>query len=39
MPERNCECGALMNRQGQDIPFETFLGFNADKTPAIQKWY
>ncbi len=35
MPERKCECGATMKRQGQNIPFETFLGFNAEKTPDI----
>ncbi len=35
MPDRVCECGEKMNKNGQDIPFETFLGFNADKTPDI----
>lgn len=35
MPDRYCECGELMHKDGQDIPFETFLGFNADKTPDI----
>ena len=35
LPDRKCECGEMMNKQGQDIPFETFLGFNADKTPDI----
>ncbi len=35
LPERKCECGEMMKRQGQNIPFETFLGFNAEKTPDI----
>ncbi len=35
MPDKKCECGAMFKKQGQDIPFATFLGFNADKTPDI----
>ena len=35
MPDRVCECGEKMNKNGQNIPFETFLGFNAEKTPDI----
>ncbi len=35
MPDKLCDCGTKFNKQGQDIPFETFLGFNADKTPDI----
>ena len=35
MPDLMCECGTKMNKQGQNIPFQTFLGFKAEKTPDI----
>ena len=35
LPDRVCECGTKFRKDGQDMPFATFLGFNADKVPDI----
>ncbi len=35
MPDRICECGTKMKKEGQDMPFATFLGFKAEKVPDI----
>ncbi len=35
MPDRICECGEKLRKEGQDMPFATFLGFKAEKVPDI----